>query len=840
MRDGGRPERLYDLFDRFLDSRFRGGSFEERELEDLDPEEVREFRSTARILEDLYPEGPGGSAIAGFRILGEIGRGGMGTVYLAEQEGLGRKVALKVLSPSLALSNRSRQRFLAEARALARLKDEHVVSIHEVFEAGGVLAYAMEWVEGKSLRRILEGFRNLGLSARDVTLADLARELGIEEKRLEARTPLQFWLRVGVSIARALEKVHEAGIVHRDVKPGNILIRRDGRALLADFGLARTGEETLSGSSGFLGTPVYAAPEQLRADSREETRIAGGKEGDRREGRGKRVDSRADLYSLAVTLFEVVAGRPPFRGASPEAVLLKILNGRGERLRRVAPHLPRDLETVLEKAGNPNPDARYRTAGEFADDLERVLHLEPIRARRPGILRRGLRGIRRNRRSFLAAGCGALLVFGAFQAWNYKEARERRRAATSAALRHRAHLELLRPEVRNATWLDLSRGKVRASAFAKAQGFRQRALAFYGEALDLHDRPRVRQERDALDFVLHLPEYSGRPVEAGELRERYPSLGAIHPIVLHTLTGATRDPVGEEDPNPRFMPVRLNFGSREDGGRADRLDRARVWGLLGFLAGARRICEDSWKALDLVESDLPFLDVALAQIYRDDGRPALALQRMQAAISKFPDLEYLKLDLAGIAIELEDRRKAEQVLESLGSRVRNGLRWRVLKARTLALSDPGAAWEVLSSFRGPMGRDPEVRYARAEIAFLLGDSERTVKECRALLENEPHATKVRLLLAKAALGLGLADLYLDQVRYAIRMKFGRFRSLGESRDLLDILQVGGLRRLYEAATKLRSRPGSRGLVGVSEAFWRTWFPGATKEELEAELLREIR
>ncbi len=824
------PDQLCDAFDRLLDARFQGRDIDPKELGDLEPGQLKEIQEVSLIVDEVLAKGePSQTPVfAGYCILKEIGRGGMGTVYLAEQEGLARRVAIKVLSPSLALSQRSRQRFLAEAKVLARLSHKHVVAVHDIFVQEGILAYAMEWVEGKSLRQILASLRAEGLSPQEVSLKDLARVLDVEEERLGVKTALQFWLRVGISIARALQAVHEAGIIHRDVKPENILIRRSGQALLSDFGLARSGDLSLSQSRGFVGTPIYAAPEQLREE-------------------GGDASPRADLYSLAVTLYEVAAGKPPFRGRTTAAVLMRISAGRAEPLRRVAPTLPNDLALVLEKAMDPDPALRYPSAGAFADDLERVLHLEPIQARRPNLLRRGRRWLGRNLRLALGAGAGALLVFAAFQGWRIRESARLDRVHRAKALRHEAHMQLLRPSVRKATWLDLLRKKIDRATFERAQELRRAALASYTEAMELDQNPTLKVERAALDLVLHLPQLSRGHSPKKDLEARYPELGTLHPLVLNSLVRPVLFPFDASQAKtklPRFMPVRLRFfpGTRAwDQGppklSPEALRHARVWGLLGFLAGARQICEDSWRVLDQKGWELPFLDVALAQIYQDDGRLALALQRLQRAISLFPQLEDLQLDLVEIAIELTDDQKALQVLQGLSPVVQKSRRWRVCRARALALVHPQKARPLLLALLREEPGDPSLLLALARMDYRLGKDQEAVERLQALVRRFPHNTADRLTLARAALRLGAAGIYLDQVRYCVQGRFGLFRSTGEIRDLLDILQVGGLRRLYAKAVRERGQFGSRAITGVSDAFWKGRDGWRSREEVEDQFLR---
>lgn len=836
-------ESLYDAFDEMLEARFHGREFDPSGLLAEQPSLSDEIEAASRLAQDVVAPSTVVMApeIAGYRIVQEIGHGGMGTVYLAIQEKLDRRVAIKVLSPSLALSRRSRQRFLAEAQALARLTDDHIVEVHDIFDEGGVLAYAMEWVEGRSLRQLLQGLRHRGLSPQEIDLSDLARELVVDEGSLEANTPLQFWLQTGVTIARALQQVHQAGIVHRDVKPGNILIRKNGQALLADFGLARSGDSSMSMSTGFVGTPIYASPEQLRADEQDldwDDDKGSSTQDDEEPGQWE-VDHRSDIYALAVTLYEVLTGRPPFRGQTTAAVLLRITTGQAERLRSAAPGMPRDLEIVLEKAMDPDPALRYQSAGELADDLERVLNLEPIHARRLSWSHRVLRAAKRNRRTLLAAGIGASLVLVLATAWILREGRERQRPIQIAALRRQAHLELLRPEVRQATWLDLVRKEVDPEQFERAQEARRRAQALYQEALALEPASKLSVESSALDLILRLPDIAREGLDPAEIRSRYPELGEVHSLVLRILTRKTWIPTGDAWSMQRAVSIRLASPAIRPGAQdveQEVLEARRTWGLLGFLGGAHEICEDCWRLLDQNDWDLPMIDVALSQIYMQDGRPALALQRLQRALRLFPELQDLQLDLAGLAIELEDPRTAFGVLRRMTPDVRRTRTWKILQARALAIKSPEKARPRLESLLQQAPEDPAIRAALAGIALRLGETDEARLTLQTLVEDYPHNPRNRLMLARAALRLGRADDYLAQVRYVVASKFGLFRSGGETRDLLDILQIGGLRRLYDHAVAFRHRYGSPDSIGVSDDFWQGRGGWSSREAVEAAFL----
>ncbi|MBK9386967.1 MAG: protein kinase [Planctomycetes bacterium] len=289
----------------------------------------------------------------------------MGIVYRARQTALGRIVALKILAPAWSSSERSRQRFVAEARALARLHHPEIVAIHDILVSEDLCAYVMEWIDGTTL----------------------AEKITARDPRLDAPGVA----RLGVAIANALEAVHRAGIVHRDVKPSNILLRADGRPVLSDFGLVRDAEQSFHTASGeFVGTAAFAAPEQIR-------------------GEQEQVGPRSDVYSLGITLFTALAGETPFgRNSSNRRFLRRIELGEVTSLRKLVPAVPRDLETILAKAIEREPSQRYQSAHELAEDLERFLRCEPIRARAVSVPARLLRWVLRSPR--LAAALAALLL----------------------------------------------------------------------------------------------------------------------------------------------------------------------------------------------------------------------------------------------------------------------------------------------------------------------------------------------------------------------------------------------------------------------------------------------
>ncbi|HEY3033774.1 MAG TPA: serine/threonine-protein kinase, partial [Streptosporangiaceae bacterium] len=274
-----------------------------------------------------------GTVLAGYRILGPIGRGGMGVVYRAEEPALGRLVALKVLAPALAAHEEFRQRFLREMRLAASIEHPNILPIYRAGEDRGLLYLAMRYVDAHDLREVLRRGGPL----------EVGRALWIAEQ-----------------VAQALDAAHQRGLVHRDVKPANILLTAptaSGRehAYLVDFGVARpiTGAASITSSGMILGTPSYAAPEQLN---------------------GGPVDSRTDVYALGCVLYECLSGRPPFTADTDQALILAHLHATPPPVGSIRPDLPAALDGALARALAKASEQRYRSCGELAAAARRAVH----------------------------------------------------------------------------------------------------------------------------------------------------------------------------------------------------------------------------------------------------------------------------------------------------------------------------------------------------------------------------------------------------------------------------------------------------------------------------------
>jgi serine/threonine protein kinase/Flp pilus assembly protein TadD len=384
----------------------------------------------------------GVAALGDYRLVREVGRGGMGVVYEAEQRSLGRRVALKVLPFAATMDPRHLQRFQNEARAAASLEHPHIVPVYGVGCERGVHYYAMKFIDGQSLAALIERPGNASASGGrqppDGTLdqgADAPRSpetatalvaTARTERALRDAATFRQIAEWGIQAAEALEHAHSVGIVHRDVKPANLMIDGHGALWITDFGLARTASDAgLTMAGDVLGTLRYMSPEQALA-------------------RHGLVDHRTDIYSLGATLYEVLTRTPAVDGKDREEILNAITLDEPRAPRTRNPAIPRDLETIVLKAMAKDAAERYATAQELANDLKRFLEDQPVRARRAPLRARLARWGRRHR-TVVAAGTALLLtaltVGGVAVGWQLKQQEESRRAAVQQLERAEALLQ---------------------------------------------------------------------------------------------------------------------------------------------------------------------------------------------------------------------------------------------------------------------------------------------------------------------------------------------------------------------------------------------------------------
>ncbi|MEQ1735791.1 MAG: bifunctional serine/threonine-protein kinase/formylglycine-generating enzyme family protein [Rhodoglobus sp.] len=322
-----------------------------------------------------------GEVFGGYRILGMVGGGGMGTVFLAEHIAMRRRVAIKVINPELLADPRVRERFAREAAAVGKLDHRGICTLYEFGESDGIPYLALRYVEGESLAVAIDkATLARGRGEPGLLFGGAVRPAFVEENsKSSLPTPLASTLALIEEVARALQFAHGHGVVHRDVKPANILIDPSGQPVLLDFGLAKDRDaSTMTQTLDLVGTPAYMAPEQVA-------------------GYGKRPQPAADVYSLAVTLYECLTLEQPFSAPTRRELFEAILFREPTPIRHYDASLPADLVTVLGRAMEKDSKRRYSTAQEFADELRSVRLGEVIKARRPSVGMRLHRWVRRNR-----------------------------------------------------------------------------------------------------------------------------------------------------------------------------------------------------------------------------------------------------------------------------------------------------------------------------------------------------------------------------------------------------------------------------------------------------------
>jgi serine/threonine protein kinase/Flp pilus assembly protein TadD len=375
-------------------------------------------------VKDLSASALIGQRLGDFEILEEIGRGGMGVVFRARQASLDRMVALKILSGHFGTSAQAVARFQREAQATAKLHHPHILPVYAQGVENGTYYYAMELVSGRSLHDIIGEVRSKSYADPNATTQRTpVQDMGLAETALlersdsgevkpaapvvtaaetqESARPDRFErftdayfdeiCRQIRDVADALEFAHRNGVVHRDIKPHNLLIGDRGKLCLSDFGLARVLEQpgmTMTGE--LVGSPLYMSPEQTA-------------------GRGDPIGPSTDIYALGATLYEWLTLSPPHPGQTREEVITRILTQDVIAARQRNPRVPVDLETIALKALEKDPHRRYQTAGEMRDDLQRFLDRTGIRARRAGVLEQAWRWTRRKRVA-ATAGVAAVLV----------------------------------------------------------------------------------------------------------------------------------------------------------------------------------------------------------------------------------------------------------------------------------------------------------------------------------------------------------------------------------------------------------------------------------------------
>ncbi len=356
--------RIIEILDAYFADLREGRAPDKAELLAKHPQLAEQLEACLAGLEFIQrateQQGQTPRVLGDFKLLREVGRGGMGAVFEAEQVSLQRRVAVKVLRFGPVADSAAVERFRREAETVAHLHHTNIVPIFFVGSQHGVNYYAMEFIDGRSLAQVLEEHPG-----------------GVEPRRAVE------W---GLQAAEALSHAHLRGVIHRDIKPSNLLLDDEGRIWLTDFGLAkRLDDVTLSKTGALLGTPRYMSPEQAMASKHP-------------------VDHRTDIYSLGATLYELMTGRPVFQADSPHQVIHQILHQDPLPPRQLSPGVGRDIETILLKCLDKEAEQRYASASELAEDFRAVLEGRPIRARRANWTELSVKWVRRHQRSLAFGG----------------------------------------------------------------------------------------------------------------------------------------------------------------------------------------------------------------------------------------------------------------------------------------------------------------------------------------------------------------------------------------------------------------------------------------------------
>jgi serine/threonine protein kinase/Flp pilus assembly protein TadD len=743
------------------------------------------------------------NSLGDFRILGEVGRGGMGIVYEAEQLSLGRRVALKVLPFAATMDSRHLHRFKNEAHAAAQLHHTNIVPVYYVGCERGVHFYAMQYIEGHSLAEVIAELRRqtedattkpqpspsppidaatVGAPAGQVipysaSSADRKTKPNAALSTVRSSTDAAYFRTVaelGIQAAEALDFAHEHGVIHRDVKPANLLLESSPLAPLGrgtggeglrlwvtDFGLAQVhGDARMTMTGDLVGTLRYMSPEQALAK-----RVV--------------VDHRTDVYSLGATLYELLTLEAAFGGTDRQELLRQIAFEDPKPLRRINRSIPAELEVIVMKAMEKNPADRYATAKEMGEDLQRHLDGHLIKARRPNSLQRANKWARRHRAlvwSSVSVLALAGLIAGVGFGWI---------AGDRAARRFETKKAVTRALEESNVWQQKRKISEALSAAKRAVG-----LALSGEsdqALRQEASARVQDLQLLEDFDYERIRYTGVNGNGGMQFDRFyvrifrrvfleenelspEDAGAVIrqttiPVelaaALDLLAVHTRMGQGDNDHKSRYL-IRVARVADPDEGR-DRLRRALLH-------------RDKQALLELARSDSvfnlsPYSLSALAWALCDAGDNESALKVLQGAQSTYPDDYGINHELAGTLLALRPERPADAIPYLMAAWA---LRPELSSAReviTRLLVKRGELESALMTFGGTYQQWPNEASLASELGIqLLGYGERDsaialFRRASTLTNNyQPHANLGIVLCEKGDFDAGIAEF-----RQAIRL-----------------------------------------------------------------------
>jgi tetratricopeptide (TPR) repeat protein len=539
----------------------------------------------------LQPQaGPGAwEVVPGYEVLGELGRGGMGVVYKARQLGLNRLVALKMILSGVHAGQQELARFQVEAEAVARLQHPHIVQIHEVGEVDGRPYFSLEYVEGGSLARRLNG-----------TPWAAAPAAGLVE-----------------TLARAMDYAHQRGIVHRDLKPANVLLAEDGTPKVADFGLAKHRESQvgLTATGAIVGTPSYMAPEQ-----------AGG---------NKEVGPPVDVYALGAVLYELLTGRPPFRAATPLDTIHQVLQEEPVPPSRLQPRVPPDLETICLKCLEKLPAKRYASAGELADELARYLRAEPIHARPVGRVERLARWCRRHPSTAALLGALATVVVLAFAGVSWSYVRAETALGREAAERHRAE------QAERQALADAALARQNEEHARQAEAEARAVLQFFREHVVAAARPKDQEHGLGRDVTMRQALDAAEPSIAKAFADQ-PTVEAAVRASLGNSYFYLGDGPGAVRQHEKALTLRRQvLGPDHPDTLVSMVDLAHACQAAGRMADAVRLCQEVVRLqkarLAADDPELTTSLVQLADVYLAASQPKEALPIFEEVVKRWRD-----------------------------------------------------------------------------------------------------------------------------------------------------------------------------------------------------------
>ncbi len=435
-------------------------------------------------------------SLGDFQIVREIGRGGMGVVFEARQKSLERRVAIKVLPKHLLMSDRLLELFHREAKTAARLHHTNIVPVLDIGEEDGLHYFAMQYIEGVGLNRIIQGWSRKQEQAatnsdndeskrlrKKLAIDDFSNESQPEKKQYDSAIALDgihYWksvARIGLQVADALDYSHRHQVLHRDIKPSNLLIQNDGKVWVTDFGVSKAFQDlSLTKTGDVVGTPRYMAPEQCRGKATEQS----------------------DIYSLGVTLFELLAGKIADQSVRDSSISSPGTHFHQLRsIRKFKPSIPKDLETIIQRATAFDPKNRFSSAADMAVDLQRFIFDQPIRSRRAGWVERTVRWCKRkpalaSLTALAATLLCALLTVSTMSYLRERNQREKIEAVLSLSVDSLDKVfeqdEILEAESFRATWIsgDDSRYET-LEASPKTASLLERLLPYYDRLAELEN-----------------------------------------------------------------------------------------------------------------------------------------------------------------------------------------------------------------------------------------------------------------------------------------------------------------------------------------------------------------